>query len=397
MYNMWIKRDLESELMAVAAVRPGVVLTGCRQAGKTSLLRRVFPDYRYVSLDLPLTSDWAEKSGQDFLREHAPPAIYDEVQYAPTLLRHVKAAIDAEREQNGRFLITGSNRFSLMSGGVESLAGRVAVLECHTLSALEIERHRSRPIEGEALVEMMFQGGYPEMHAGGLDAQRFFSDYVATYLERDVRTALGVTSLRDFDRFIRLAALRTGQLLNMSSLARDVGVTAPTIGRWLAVLESSGIVRLVQPYFTNPGKRLVKTPKLFFLDTGLACFLCGLRSPRDLRESALLGQMFETHVLGQIVRWYANRGQQAPVYFFQDHQGHEVDFVIPVGKRLKLYECKWAEMPDHDTPGAAALRKLVGQENILSWSIITPTRGRRTIERNALVIEDSIELASLEA
>ena len=392
---MWIERDLQRQLAEVAGVRPGLVLTGCRQAGKTSLLQRMFPDCRYVSLDLPQTSEQAETAGESFLRENPPPIILDEVQYAPTLLRHVKAAIDKNRQKNGQFLITGSNRFSLMDGVTESLAGRVAVLGCHTLSALEIEMHRGKVVGGESLGDVVFRGGYPEMHVSDLDPQRFFSDYLATYLERDVRTALEVRSLRDFDRFMRLAALRTGQLLNMASLAADVGVAITTIKSWLSVLESSGIVQLVQPYFSNASKRLIKTPKLFFLDTGLACFLCGLRKAQDLRESVLRGQMFETHVLGQIMRWYANRGLHAPVHFFQDHARHEVDFVIPVGNRVKLYECKWAEMPEQDTPGLQAIRKLVGPENVLTQSIITPTRGHWRNERTGLIIEDSIELASL--
>ncbi len=392
---MWIKRDLEACLTTAAAVRPGLVLTGCRQAGKTSLLQRVFPDCRYVSLDLPETSELAEMAGGSFLRENPPPVILDEVQYAPSLLRHVKAAIDKSRQKNGQFFITGSHRFNLMGGVAESLAGRVAVLECHTLSALEVERHRGEAIGGELLVDVIYRGGYPELQVADLDPQRFFSDYIATYLERDVRSALEVRSLRDFQRFMRLAALRTGQLLNMASLAADVRVSVPTISSWLSVLESSGIVQLVPPFFSNASKRLIKTPKLFFLDTGLACFLCGLRKGQELRESAMRGQMFETHVLGQIMRWYANRGLHAPVHFFQDHARHEVDFVIPVGQRLKLYECKWAEMPEQDTPGLQAIRKLVGAENILTTSIITPTRGHWRNERTGVIIEDSIELASL--
>jgi len=329
------------------------------------------------------------------LRENPPPIVLDEVQYAPALLRHVKAAIDKDRQKCGRFFITGSHRFNLMEGVTESLAGRVAVLECHTLSALEIEKHRGEAIGGDSLIDMILRGGYPELQVSELDSQRFFSDYIATYLERDVRSVLEVRNLRDFQRFMRLAALRTGQLLNMASLAADVRVSVPTISSWLSVLETSGIVQLVPPYFSNASKRLIKTPKLFFLDTGLACFLCGLRKGEELRKSALLGQMFETHVLGQIVRWYANRGLHAPVHFFQDHARHEVDFVIPVGNQVKLYECKWADMPERDTPGLQAMRKLVGPENVLTTSIITPRRGHYRNERNGAIIEDSIELASL--
>jgi hypothetical protein len=217
--------------------------------GKTSLLEHAFPDYGYVSLDLPAVAEQADSSGSDFLRRYPPPVIIDEVQYAPGLFRYLKAVIEDHRDSHGQFLLTGSQKFALMAKVTESLAGRVAVIAMFSLSLREIERFTGEPISRDLLCAWMFRGGYPELVAKGLDPRRFYADYVATYLERDVRQALAVRNLRDFDRFLRLCAVRTGQLLSMNSLAADVGVAVNTIKGWLSVLEASGVVMLVEPYY----------------------------------------------------------------------------------------------------------------------------------------------------
>lgn len=391
---MWIEREIESSLVEVTSSRPATIVTGCRQSGKTSLLQRGFPDHEYISLDVPAVAEEAELSGETFLARHRPPVVIDEVQYAPALLRHVKAAIDAHRDQMGRFLLTGSQRFPLMHGVTESLAGRAAVVSLFTLSAREFERWSGAVLERRALLEWILRGGYPEVHARALDHERFYADYLATYLERDVRSLLNVRSLRDFDRFMRLCAARTGQLLSHSSLAADVGVSANTIKAWLSVLEASGIVHLLEPYYRNLGKRIVKTPKLYFLDTGLACFLVGLRSVAELEHSMMLGPLFETHVLGQILRHYANRIRPSRLYFYRDRYGVEVDFVLPVGERLHLVECKWSERPSTHVRGFAELRSIAGETAIASSTIVTSARGLRQAGDD-VQIADSVDLAFL--
>jgi predicted AAA+ superfamily ATPase len=353
------------------------------------LLEHAFPSYGYVSLDLPAIAEQAESAGSDFLKRHPRPLIIDKVQYAPGLFRYLKAAIEEQRDTNGQFLLTGSQKFALMERISESLAGRVSIIEMLSLSLVEIERFAGAPISRDTLCEWMFRGGYPELVAKGLDPRRFYADYVATYLERDVRQALAVRSLRDFDRFLRLCALRTGQLLSMNSLASEVGVAVNTIKSWLSVLEASGVVLIVEPYYRNLGKRLVKTPKLYFADTGLACFLAGLDSAETVRKSALLGALFETLALGQLVRHYANRGDPARVYFYRDHQGNEVDFVVPVGEKLLLFECKWAETPDPRPRGFVELDRLMPEGDILSRTILTPDRGRRVVA--GVTIRDCVE------
>jgi hypothetical protein len=369
--------------------KPAIVLTGSRQVGKTSLLEHAFPEYRYVSLDLPAVAEQADSAGTEFLRRHTPPLIIDEVQYAPGLFRYLKAAIAERREENGQFLLTGSQRFALMERISESLAGRVSVLEMFSLSLGEIERFAGAPIARDSLCAWMFRGGYPELVAKDLDPRRFYADYVATYLERDVRQALAVRSLRDFDRCLRLCALRTGQLLSLNSLAAEVGVAVNTIKSWLSVLEASGVIWLVEPYYRNLGKRAVKTPKLYFADTGLACFLAGIDSSETLGRSSMLGAFFETLALGQLVRHFANRGQPARVYFYRDHQGNEVDFVVPVGEKLHLFECKWAETPDPRPRGFIEMEKLLPVGDILSRTILTPDRGRREVA--GATIRDCVE------
>lgn len=393
---MWIPREAETTLSALAAERPAIIVTGARQAGKTSLLRRVFPNHDYVSLDLPLLAEQAEESGGQFLDAHAPPLIVDEVQYAPRLFRYLKAAIDERQGQNGLYLLTGSQKFSLMQGVTESLAGRVALLDIYPLSLRELETWSGRAAEGDVLLEWMLQGSYPELHAKNLDPQRFYSDYVSTYLERDVRQVLQVKNLRDFDRFLRLAAAGTGQLLSLTSMASSLGISPNTVKSWLSILEASNIVVLLEPYYRDLGKRIVKTPKLYFLDTGLAAFLVGFRSVNDLRQSTMLGAFFETLVLGQIVRRFAAKGLKPNVYFFRDHYGHEVDFLVPVGEKMVLIECKWSETPPKKLKGFQEIAKLAGEENILSQSVITPVRGTRRNRESALVVEDCVDLSCLD-
>jgi predicted AAA+ superfamily ATPase len=391
---MWIPRELNAALVDAASTRPAVVLTGCRQAGKTSLLVKAFPEHTYVSLDVPMVAEEAEHSGGEFLKKYSPPIIIDEVQYAPSLLRHVKADIDTHRDETGRFLITGSQDFSLMEGVTESLAGRSALLTLHSLSAREYESASGTKIDRGSLVEWMHAGGYPELHSRGLDAERFYGDYLATYLERDVRSILGVRSLRDFDRFMRLCAARTGQLVSYSSLATDLGVSPNTVKSWLSVLNASNIVLLLEPYFENLGKRIVKTPKLYFLDTGLCSYLLGARAPEDVVRSPLLGAIFETHVLGQIVRHFANQGLRREIYFYRDHHGREVDFLIPSAGRFALIECKWAESPTSSQRGFAELESLVGPDRIISQTIVTPDRSCRRLSET-VTVADSVDLSFL--
>jgi uncharacterized protein len=352
---MWISRTLEASLLRAVRQRPVVVVTGARQVGKTSLVRRLLPRYDYVSLDLPSEAEQAEREPAQFLQRHAPRLIIDEVQYAPALFRHLKSVVDARRKENGQFVLTGSQLFPLMSGVSDSLAGRAEIFQLEGLSFAETVASRSD------LTPMDFavRGGFPELHEKPeLDAAAFYRSYVATYLERDLRALLNVGSLRDFERFVRAAALRSAQLLNRADMARDVGISPPTAAQWLSVLEASGQAYLLEPWFSNRTKSLVKAPKLYLADGGLLCALLGVGSALELASSPLVGAIWETVVASELRRSLLNAGRIGELYFWRDRE-LEVDFVIHRGGRFVLAEAKWTELPD--ARDAANLKRVASQ------------------------------------
>lgn len=329
---------------------PAVLITGARQTGKTSLLRHLYPSASYLTLDLPANAEAARTAPDELLAAYPPPVIIDEIQYAPSLLRHLKVRIDRDRSP-GRFLLTGSQIFPLMQGVSESLAGRCAVLNLHTLARAELVAAGHDIDESHYL----FVGGYPELHRD-IDRDLWFPAYVATYLERDVRNVLRIADLPEFNRFLRACALRTAQVVNYSDLARDTGIAPNTARKWVGLLETSGVVARVEPYFGNRTTRLIKAPKFVFLDTGLAAFLAGFRSARELTESPLIGAFWESHVFGQIVRQAASRAETTPVGYWRTAGGPEVDAVIERAGMLTAIECKWKEHPrDADANGLRAL------------------------------------------
>src|ERR1700688_1976518 len=367
---MWIIRDVEPRLLRSARTRPVIVLTGARQTGKTSTFRRLFPDHEFVSLDLPTEAEQAEKEPQEFLRRHPPPLIIDEVHYAPGLFRYLKVAVDASRNRNGQFLLTGSQKFTLMKSVSESLAGRVDIAELETLSLVEIRAALPQTVLENAIV----RGGFPELHANpDIDVTAFYNSYLATYLERDVRALANVGSLRDFERFLRACALRSANLLNKADLARDVGIAPSTANHWLAMLEASGQIVLLEPWFSNRTKSIVKSPKLYLADTGLLCALLNIRSEEALRQSPAAGAVWETFVFEQLRGRERRAGRVGSLFFWRDRT-REVDFVADTGGRLELFEAKWAEVPAAgDAVNLDFVRNAVGKSRIASGAIICRT------------------------
>ena len=364
---MWIPRSIEPRLQRAARTRPVVVLTGARQTRKTSTLRRLFPNYRFVSLDLPTEAAQAEQEPESFLRRHSPPLIVDEVQYAPGLFRHLKVAVDAGRSRHGRFLLTGSQKFTLMKNISESLAGRAEIMELETLSLAEIKAALPQTTVELAIV----RGGFPELYANPeIDLAAFYNSYLATYLERDIRSLANVGNLRDFERFLRACALRSANLLNKADLARDIGIAPSTAGHWLSMLEASGQVVLLEPWFSNRTKSIVKSPKLYLADTGLLCALLNIRSEETLRESPALGAIWETFVFAQLRERERRAGRMGSLFFWRDRT-REVDFVIDVGGRLELFEAKWTELPaSNDAVNLEFVGDVVGSSRITSSSIV---------------------------
>ncbi|MEY4548850.1 MAG: hypothetical protein RL685_5045 [Pseudomonadota bacterium] len=342
---MQFKRDIRIQVEALSRQFPALVLTGARQTGKTTLLRGLFPGHHYVSLDLPSAAELAEREPELFLAQHPAPLLVDEVQYAPGLFRHLKIAIDGDRHSMGRFILTGSQKFSLMKAVSDSLAGRCAVLELETLSLEEISQHIPYPTNVGELVAAIVRGGFPDLWRDpGIDADAYYRSYLSTYLERDVRQILNVASLRDFERFLRACAARSAQLLDKAALAREVGVSSKAANDWLSVLEASNQIQLLEPYFENLGKRLVKSPKLYLADTGLLCFLLGL-DERSLAQSPYLGAVWESAVYAQLRKQRDRMSDRSTLWFYRDGQQREVDFVLAVGTERHLIEAKWTENP----------------------------------------------------
>ena len=341
---MEFQRELSTAVRRLAAHFPAVVVAGARQTGKTTLLTRLFPDYRYVSLDLPAQAQLAEEDPRSFLERHPPPLLVDEVQYAPKLFRYLKVAIDRDRDANGRFILTGSQKFSLMREVSDSLAGRCGVLELEAMSIEELGDTFHDYEQREGIARVLVRGFMPQLWKDlELRPADYFSSYQATYLERDVRQLLNVSSLRDFDRFMRASAVRSGHLLNKTELSKEVGISNRTVTEWLNVLQASNQITLLEPYFANVGKRLVKTPKLYFNDVGLLCFLLGLNQD-SVTDSYLVGSIWETFLFSELRKYLSAAAPEASVWFYQD-QSREVDFVIEKDARMTLAEAKWKELP----------------------------------------------------
>ena len=367
---MWIPRDIESRLLRSAKTRPVIVLTGARQTGKTSTFRRLFPYYAFVPLDLPTEAEQAEKEPGTFLSRHAPPAIIDEVQYAPSLFRHLKVAVDEKRARHGQFLLTGSQKFSLMKNVSESLAGRADIVELETLSWSEIRAARPETRLEHAIV----RGGFPELYANPeIDHVAFYNSYLATYLERDVRSLANVGNLRDYERFLRACALRSANLLNKADLARDVGISPSTANHWLSTLEASGQIVLLDPWFSNRTKSIIKTPKLYLADSGLLCALLNIRSEEALRQSPAVGAVWETFVFAQLRARERRAGRVQSLFFWRDRT-REVDFITEAGGKLDLFEAKWSEVPGAgDTVNLQFVRDTVGKSRITSGALVCRT------------------------
>ena len=355
----YIARSLEPVLRKAVAEFPAVVLTGPRQSGKTTLLTHLFGnDCRYVSLEPPDIREIAREDPRGFLDAYPPPVIFDEVQHAPDLLPYVKEQIDAHRERTGQYLLTGSQNLLLAEKITESVAGRAAILRLLPLSRREAEGRPNAALPWESghtsharrtdrgIWQDFLRGGYPELVANpGRDVTLWHAGYVQTYLERDVRTLRQVGDLTQFQSFLRALAARTAQLLSLTDLARDLGVAVNTVKAWLSVLEATYQVVVLRPYFANVGKRLVKTPKVYFTDVGTLCYLTGLKDPGHAASGPMGGPIMETAVLSEIVKTLTHRGLDPQVYFWRTSAGTEVDIVVEVSGKLVPIEVKLSATP----------------------------------------------------
>lgn len=338
---MWIPRDYSEFIIQASKTKPAILLTGVRQVGKSSLLKKLFIDAEYVTLDKSHLAEEAEHNPESFLGRFKGQVIIDEIQYAPSLFRELKIQIDNNRQQKGKWILTGSQQFSLMQHISESLAGRIRILNLGTLSAHELLQANAIKTKRD----LLWQGGFPEIWAENIAPSDFFEDYIQTYLERDLKLILNVSSLRDFRRFLTLLAIRTGQLIKYSEIAKEVGVAVNTIKSWVNALEVSGIIILLPPYYNNLGKRLIKTPKLYFCDTGLASSLLNISSAESLNNSPFLGNIWENFVLTEFLKNKLAPGKD--LFFYRDQNGVEIDFIIDRADIQYLIEAKHTEKPNN--------------------------------------------------
>lgn len=355
----FVPRAILPELLRAARHYAAVVITGPRRAGKTYLLRHAFPRARYVLLEDPDLQARVRSDPRGFLDELKPPVLFDEIQNVPELFDYVRTRIDRTPRRMGQWLFTGSQEVPLMRGVSESMAGRAAILQLLPFSIAESGR-----------VGILL-GGNPEVLAHPRGRSLWFASYIQTYLERDVRGLLNVRDLATFRRFLALLASRHGQVLNRTDLAAPLGISVPTVGEWLQVLEVTAQVILVPPYFENFGKRLIKTPKVYLGDSGLACHLLGINSQAELERSPFLGPLWEGFVAAEILKSQVNRGRSKELYHFRDQQGLEVDFLFPYGTGVWMVECKASRTVQ---PAMArsmiALRQAMGSRPPLRVSVV---------------------------
>ncbi|MEN8151720.1 MAG: ATP-binding protein [Planctomycetota bacterium] len=368
-----IERTLQGPLRQLAKVYPIVTVTGPRQSGKTTLCRAAFPRADYASLEEADVREYAANDPRGFLDQFPSMVVLDEVQRAPDLFSYIQTRVDQE-DVAGRFILSGSQNFLLLSSISQSLAGRAAILHLLPFSRAELLGrpsisidtigHRVSRVQDAVdgdLFGTLHRGFYPRIHDKDLDPGRWLRDYVQTYVERDVREIVNVGDLEAFGRFVRLCAGRNGQLLNLSSLANDCGITHSTARRWLSILEASFLVHLLRPHHRNFGKRLIKSPKLYFLDTGLLCYLLRIRDPEDLRHHSSRGAVFESFVVAELLKNFLHRAEEPDLWFWRTSTGIEVDVLIGDGEELTALEVKSGQTVASDFfSGLRAWRELGG-------------------------------------
>jgi uncharacterized protein len=342
---MYLHRKLEKILKVALEQFPAVLITGPRQAGKSTLLQHVLKGYNYVTFDDVLLRNLAESDPALFLKTYEPPLILDEIQYVPGLLPYIKMAVDRNRHKYGQYVLTGSQIFPLMKGVSESLAGRIAILQLYPLSWNEIphvDLFDEMKVGGQ-----MLKGFYPEFQVvHDLNPKLWHSAYLSTYLERDLRAMRNIQDLGQFQRFLVLLAARAGQLLNLNEIGKECGISQPTAKDWLKLLQATSIIYLLEPYARNLTKRIVKSPKLFFVDIGLLSYLLRIETIEQLIHSPFSGHVFENMVVMEHVKRFSEKGERAPCYFYRTSGGLEVDLLIDHGDHFDAYEIKFSSNPN---------------------------------------------------
>lgn len=378
MIKRYIHRAIEKELLAAAREFPVVVLTGPRQTGKSTLLQHLFPGHHYATFDDPLTGKLANDDPKLFLSA-AKKMIIDEIQYVPGLLPFIKMAVDLDRRNAGHYILTGSQYFSLMGGISESLAGRAALYELLPFSSEEIPQRKDAYAMKQSF-SSMFRGFFPEVVAHGASRDRFYSSYLRTYLERDIRQITSVHDLKVFQNFLELLAARAGNILNVHELSKEAGISFTSARRWLSILESTRLVYLLRPYAKNISKRVIKSPKLYFTDTGLLAYLLRYPDAITMSTGPQAGAFFENLVLAEILKLKYNHNLNFEPYFYRDSNHNEIDFVLDYGVSLKMFEVKCVSTPSEKH--FAQLSKLIKEFRNAAGYLVSFAGERAIVARN---------------
>ncbi|MDP8101512.1 ATP-binding protein [Phocoenobacter atlanticus] len=382
---MYIKRHIQEKLKTLLNQFSAILVTGARQVGKSTMLQKIAPDYQYLTFDDPFLLENAKNESQLFFLNHNRKLILDEVQYAPELFRLLKLEIDRKKE-NGLFLLSGSQAFELMQNVSETLAGRIAILQLKGLSLREIYNipfdcpfvpnndyitAREKQLQPyDNLWEIIHKGDMPRLYEQETDWGVYYASYVSTYIERDVKQLVNIKDSGQFTQFMVAIAARSGELINYSNIAQDIGVSVDTVKRWITILETAGIVYLLQPYSNNHLKRAVKTPKIYFLDTGLMAYLTKWLTPETIQNGAKSGQFFETFVVSQIIKSFTNNGIEPPLYFYRDTNQKEIDLIIEYQQTLYPIEIKTTSRPNKKMASNFRLLDKVADEIAIGNGII---------------------------
>ena len=378
----YVHRVLEKELTAAAKEFPVVILTGPRQTGKSTLLQKTFREHNYVTLDDPLTRKQAHEDPKLFL-SRSDKMVIDEIQYLPTLLPFIKIAVDRTRRKNGHFILTGSQYFPLMAGISESLAGRAVLYDLLGFSLEEVPLLKKLQ-NMDAAFAAMFHGFFPEIVVHSVDRNRFYGSYLQTYLERDIRQITSVHDLKVFQNFLELLAGRAGALFNLSEISKECGISFASARRWLSLLETTRIVYLLRPYTRNVSKRVIKSPKLYFTDTGLLAYLLRYPDPLTMQKGPQAGAFFENFILGEILKYKFNHGLNFDVYFYRDSNHNEIDFVLDYGLLTRLVEIKLTLTPRHEH--FAVLKKTVKEFKNAYGYLVSFAREHAPVAKNVTML-----------
>lgn len=331
-----IKRLLESEIKKISKVSPVIGIVGPRQSGKTTLAQTIFPKYSYINLEQPDLRRFAQNDPLAFLAQYNDKVILDEIQRVPELFSYLQVKVDADKKM-GQYVLTGSQHFLMLQSITQTLAGRISMFHLYPLSFEELQNSKK---QHKNLYSQIWYGGYPRLYDQKISPVIWLNNYIQTYIDRDVSLISQITNLKTFEIFLYVLAGRTGQLLNLSALCNDIGVSHNTIKSWINLLETSGIIFLLRPFYANISKRLVKMPKIYFTDTGLVCRLLGIEEDKQLATHPLYGSIFETHIVIEYLKYYFNRGLSPNIFFWRDKTGLEADLYLETPDITKLYEIK---------------------------------------------------------